>query len=208
MAVRIELGRVDQVQVRHVGIERRLHRVRRRLQHLVAPADEEGFVVLGEQVVQEHELAGAPGQDLPSGLHVQEVGGAPQQVGFPQVERSFAGLQVRHVPFGDRVADQVGGRGGGHVAPMPERLHLRPCLGERQVLLVVRRHDARADAGVQVAGDPPFVEQAEDGGVVRFGGVGGRRAIFAVRVAGAAEALGQGRSRARPARAGSVKAVR
>ena len=85
------------------------------------------------------------------------------------------------------------GHGGGYVLPVPQRLYLRPGLGQGEALLILGRDQPWTDAAVDVAGDPPIVEQAERRSSLFFLLIVARawRIVSAVRPQFAAEPLGQ-----------------
>jgi len=78
------MGDGDEIQGEGAGIQAELHRVAPHLQVFQAPPDEEGDEVLGEQVVDEDQVARPPGDDLPPHADVEDPQGRQVDIELPK----------------------------------------------------------------------------------------------------------------------------
>jgi hypothetical protein len=109
-AIRLEDRGPDQIQPDLLHHERRLNRVRRRLEVLVGAADEERVEVFRKEVVQEEEVARTPGEHLAPEAHAEPVAPTHEDGGVSNVEPDAAVDRVRvDVATKTRAGNLVGG---------------------------------------------------------------------------------------------------
>src|SRR3990172_2994050 len=123
---RREMRNGDEIQGEGAWIHAELYRVAPEFQVFKAPPDEKGDEVLGEQVVDEDQVARPPGENLPPGADIEDLHGRKVKVEFPK---------VRIPPFLHGVPDQIRLEENPALdRTLPGKFHLEPSFPQGGIL--------------------------------------------------------------------------